>query len=534
MRGPAWGVAGAFALLTLYFTGVFPQRANPNELSHFQTVAALGEWRTVSIDRAIALLGDQEDKSASGGLLYSNKAPGLAFAAYPVYVALRLVLPPPVSGTSDPIFYGVRFLTVSLASIVALCVLARRLTIEAGEQLVAPMVILAVGFGTPMLFYARSFFSHAWSASLLFFAWELLRRVDEPGARWRPGIAALAGLLAGFAAISEYTVAPIALLLALRAGIGAPRRRILGFALGAVVPLMLLLIYNAACFGSPFILSSARENAPQYAHLGRFLGFGHPSPIVALSYLFHPARGVLVFSPFLAWSAFGVARWWRSRESRSDCILVLGTIALFFVLLCMYHNWHGGGSLGSRYLLPGLFFVAVPIGRALGSALSRSLFLAATTFAVAQHFLLTASYPHLPLNTPWPAVTASLWFLDRGFVAPNIGSILGAGPAASLVLPAAATLIAVLLAARAGRPMRPSASAALTIGMLPLAALIAFPPTIDYEGRLARAAIVGMFSNLDPDGRELRKVMSEATTPEETRQAEETWRKHGPGSPGAP
>ena len=38
----------------------------------------------------------------------------------------------------------------------------------------------AVAFGTPFLFYARSFFAHAWTASLLFLAWDLLRERGRP------------------------------------------------------------------------------------------------------------------------------------------------------------------------------------------------------------------------------------------------------------------------------------------------------------------------------------------------------------------
>ena len=77
-------VLGVFAFLTVYFRGVFSPWANPNELSRFEQVIAMAEWNTFSIDRAIAALGDHEDKSVANGHYYSNKAPGLAFAAYPV------------------------------------------------------------------------------------------------------------------------------------------------------------------------------------------------------------------------------------------------------------------------------------------------------------------------------------------------------------------------------------------------------------------------------------------------------------------
>ena len=107
-------VVGVFALLTVYFRGVFTPWANPNELSRFQAVISMAEWNTFSIDRAIEALGDQEDKSASNGRFYSNKAPGLGFAAYPVYRVLRLGLPMPSFATANTIFWLMRVLTVSL------------------------------------------------------------------------------------------------------------------------------------------------------------------------------------------------------------------------------------------------------------------------------------------------------------------------------------------------------------------------------------------------------------------------------------
>ena len=117
----------AFVFQAIYFTGLFPPFWNPNELSRFQTVVALSEWGTPSIDRAVEILGDHEDKSAFAGRFYSNKAPGLAFAAYPAYRLLRLVFPAPTPASAAPLAWALRLLTVTLACAVALRRLATRL-----------------------------------------------------------------------------------------------------------------------------------------------------------------------------------------------------------------------------------------------------------------------------------------------------------------------------------------------------------------------------------------------------------------------
>src|SRR5262249_44697540 len=146
-----------------------------------------------------------------------------------------------------------------------------------------------------------------------------------------------------------------------------------------------LLWYDAACFGSPWILSSAREADPAYAALARrgWFGVGMPDHRVALAYLFHPSRGALLYSPFLLWFLGGVVAWWRSRRERADCLLSATAVAVGFLALTGYPNWHGGWSLGDRYLLPLVFFAAAPIARALATPLSRGLFVAAAVFAIA-------------------------------------------------------------------------------------------------------------------------------------------------------
>ncbi|MGH9367678.1 MAG: hypothetical protein ACRD3M_08395, partial [Thermoanaerobaculia bacterium] len=433
-------VVAAFALTAVYFTGLFPPFSNPNELSRLETVYAAVELSTFRIDGAIRTLGDHEDKAVWEGRFYSNKAPGLALAAIPVYRVLRVFLPAPRS-PSDPIFVWLRILTVSAVSVLALARFLRRLA----PSPVAALTGFTVAFGTPFLFYARSFFAHAWVASLLFLSWDLLRLARErEGTRRVSPLLAGAGVLAGWAAISEYTAAPLLLLLLLSTRSG---KRLAPFAAGAAIPLALLLGYDAVCFGSPFVLSSAREAHPSYSALaGKGLfGLGWPRPAVAAGYLVHPARGLLLFSPFWLWIVPGFARWRRSAD-RAEAPWMIVAVAGFFLLLCGYPNWHGGWSLGNRYLLPLLFFAALALPHALSTPLSRGLFAVATLFSVVVHLLMTASWPHFPLNLPWPPATGSLWFLSRDWFAGNLLSGLGG---ISLLLPAAAAAAAGGLALRA-------------------------------------------------------------------------------------
>lgn len=529
-------VLGVFAFLTVYFRGVFSPWANPNELSRFEQVIAMAEWNTFSIDRAIAALGDHEDKSVANGHYFSNKAPGLAFAAYPVYKLLRLVFPMPDFATSNTIFWMLRLLTVSAVCLFALWRFARRVGEVAPAPWVAPLLTLAVATGTTFLFYARSFFSHAWTASLLFLAWDLIRVAETSGMR-RPRLAAAgAGFLAALAAISEYTVAPLALLIGLRVLAGRSAGRVVAFGLAALLPLSALLLYNTLSFGSPLTLSSAREADPGYAQLaqqGQF-GFRLPSPRFATYYLFHPARGVLLFSPFLLWAIPGAVRWWKSRERRADWWLFVGGTVLMLVVMSGYPNWHGGWALGSRYLIPAVFLAAMPVAYALGSALSRGLFLAAATYSVASHLVMTSSCVYFPKDLPWPVATGSLWLLRHGWFADNLGLAAGLPGWISILLPAAVVLAALAVVAERMPPMRPARPVAALLGVAPLLALLLRPPEPTYLGRLWRAGVLGAFTDRDPQRQELLLVASEASTPAERALAYRMWRMYGPPPPETP
>ncbi len=521
-----------FALVTIWFTGVFPPFVNPNELSRLDMVYAVVEQGTFRIDDALHVLGGHEDRASSGGHFYSNKAPGLALAAVPVYRLLRVVFAAPRSGSALLLVHVLPLLTVSLLSVVALARLGERLAAVAPRG--AALALLAVAFGSSFLYYARTFFGHAWSAALLFLAWDVLRTAEEATARKRVNLIVFAGgFLAGWAFLSEYTVAPIVLCLVLRAGAGGAWRRLAVFAAGAGVPVLVLLGYQAICFGSPFVPSYAREAYPRYAELARerFLGFGLPDPATLLNFLVHPARGVLVFSPFFAWAAVGFVRWWRSREDRPDCLFALGAVVSLPLLLSAYPNWHGGWSLGSRYLVPVFLLATLAIGRGLDTPLARGLFLAAVVFSVAQHLLLTLTWPSFPPDVPGPVSAGSRWFLERGWVAAHLGPAGPAGDVFSVLLMLAVLVAALAACVRPAEPMTPRPLPSLLLGLVPLAVLLARPAELGFSARLWRAAIYGKFSGHDPTREELRRVAATASAPEERRKAANVWKAYGAGPP---
>ena len=506
-------VLAAFTFVTVYVVNLFPRFRNPNEFSRYELVVSMAERHSFTIDAELASLGDHEDKAVFGGHFYSNKAPGLSFAALPCYELLRPFLGPARPGHFTAMFFGIRLATVSAAALAALILLGWRLRRSCADPRMAPLILFAVAFGTPFLVYARSFFSHAWTAALLYIAFELLDRER------RPGWAALSGLLAGWAVLSEYPAALAAAvlgLLALRRG-GA---RAALFTAGALPAAALLAIYNRACFGGLLELSSRHEAFPQYTTLAheKLFGFRLPSAGVALRYLFSASRGVLFQSPFfvlLPAAATSPALRGRAR------LASLGAAAVTFAAMCGYENWHGGWALGSRYLLPVLLLAAWPlagVGEADGGTPAKVFFAVAAAYSAAYFFFSGLTFWCLPHIPALGVRFYSGYWLSRGWAAPTLGG--GSLPAQLPVLLATAAAAASAFGAAfrdRGRALLLTAG-----GVLAFALFFAGPaPRADFGSRLTRAMILDGDSDVDPQRAELWRLEPEAKTPAER----EAWKR---------
>ena len=527
-RAAGAAVLLALAVPAILFTGQFPPLFNPNELSRLTAVYSFVETGTFAIDEAAARFHLVEDISRSNGRLYSNKAPGLTVAAIPVYRVLRIFFPPPPRADAA-IFDLLRLLVVTPVCLLALARFLAWMRRRPTPARAGPLVAAAIALGSPFLFYSRSFFSHAWTASLLFLALDRVRAGEEASSTRRVGFLFwAAGLLAGWAAISEYPTALIAGMLWLRTASRRAPMRAAFFGLGLLAPLAVLLAYDAVCFGSPFVLSSARESLPEYAKLAGegLFGFQWPSARIALAYLFHPARGLVLFSPFWIWAIAGFEKWRRTREDRRDWAFCLAAVVFYFVAMTAYPNWHGGWSFGDRYLLPLLFPAGLALSRALDSPASRWWFAAATVFAIATHEAIASTWVHYPTDVPWPAKNGALWFLAHGWTARTVfGNGAAVGYACVVLALAAAAVAYAASLGCAGLP-RGRAIWAAAAGLAAFAAMLVFAPPLNFYLRAWRTEVFGTASGRDPGYSELRREIATAATPAERRRAEQFRRRY--------
>jgi hypothetical protein len=520
-------VLAAFAFVSIFCVNLFPRRPegefaqSPNELSRYELVVSIVERGSFSIGPELAVFGDHEDKSVYRGRFYSNKAPGLSMAAVPAYAAVRVFTGPADPRNAATVFYLLRLLTVTAAAIAALFALGRRLAKSAADPRWAPLILFGIAFGTPFLVYARSFFSHAWTAALLYLAFECLHREKE-----RPWHVPLAGFLAGWAVLSEYPAAIVAALLLLDAAWRRPWSRAASFIAGALPPAAVLGFYDAACFAGPFDLSSSHEWYGGFSKLSRhkFFGFALPSPWIALRLLVSPSRGVLVESPFFLFLPAACA---SARLAGRALRISIAAVAALFVAMTAYENWHGGWSLGPRYLLPILFFAAWPLAGLAGrpSRVATILFAAAVVMA-ALFFLFSSStfwfYPAEPWNAP--RFFTAFW-LSRGWFVPTLAGASAGGIAAL----AAATAVGGAAALRACVPARDDLLLGVLAGAAGFALLFAGPPPRGaFEDRLTRLRILESFTALDPFRGDLVRLGAEVMTPSDRAAWERAVRHYGP------
>ncbi|MEI6793314.1 MAG: hypothetical protein WCK97_08790 [Actinomycetes bacterium] len=231
---------------------------------------------------------------------------------------------------------------------------------------------VVLGLGTMVLPFATQLFGHVMAAMLLYLGFHLLMR--ERRGPPNPRLVLLAGLIVGLAVVVEYPMAfggaVLGLYAMLRGGETSARvlaalRRAALFAVGVVVGLIPLAIYNQLSFGSitqmSYSAAVAVEGLSGHAVLGLngsgFFGIGAPNAVSFVDILLSP-RGLLSITPVCLLAVIGLV-WMRRAGHRAEALTIAGIVAIYLIYVSGYWLPFGGDSPGPRFLVAILPFIAL-------------------------------------------------------------------------------------------------------------------------------------------------------------------------------
>jgi hypothetical protein len=390
----------------------FHQGGGWNQNSRFDQVRAIVEAGVLSIDRYAQNTGDT---SAYAGHVYPNKPPGATFLAVPAYWIIHRL--ERILGVDPdgwwPLTVNAWLTTVFSVGLlgalggVVLHRLSLRLfpAIGPGRHAAAA---LTFGLGTMILPFGTSLFDHVPVAVFSLLAFHLAL-----GERPRRGRLVAAGFCAGMAVLCNYAAAFTAILIAAYVAWAArPRRSVVYFLDGGIVPAIVLGWYHRICFGRELAIANAYQSGLFIDERARWLGvFDLPDPVVLIKLLVSPYRGLFFTSPVLLLAAYGLWRMGRDRATRREAALCAAVTAVFLLLNASFHAWHAGFSFGPRYLIPAIPFLAAPLALAFDRLPRTGAVLAALSAALM--LLATAVDPQVPFQLPNP-VTGYLLPLAAG------------------------------------------------------------------------------------------------------------------------
>lgn len=350
-----------FVLAFIAFARLSPQDPfNPQHVTRIALALSLSEGR-VDIDQ---LAAHTVDKSFFDGHSYADKPPGVSMLAVPAVMATRAVLDsrgvdsdPADPAALETYIRVAAIVVISLPAALAVMLLYLMAQRLGASGAAATFAACALAVGTPYFGWSSTLFAHALSGAILLGAMSVSVLCRPAG--W---VAPVAGLLLGFLLVVDITAAPAAALVGLFILLRSERRvqTFVGLAVGGLVGLMPLLVYNQLAFASPFRMGYSQVQGFAGMQQG-FFGIGLPQPMVLGELLFGHYRGLLPLAPVLLLVPIGLWAMFKQRPTRAVAIVITGVLLSFLLINAGYYYWDGGSSTGPRHLVAALPLAAVAL-----------------------------------------------------------------------------------------------------------------------------------------------------------------------------
>ncbi len=368
-----------FAVISSIYFATITGVTSSNDGSHYALVRALVERRSFEISPYMAFT-EYQDYALNGDLNFSDRPPGTALLAAPLYALSEIGPQPPVDLPSrhdagNPrMLYAVATAPLAASTAIVLFYLALRRYFSI-SQMGAVTASLALALGTTTWKYGSVLYSHAQAALVVWLALYLVLKADhEGGLRW-PSAFAL-GFALGFAPLVEYTHIPFSAITGLylvfafwraaKAGLASPETRpnwlrsLAALVIGGLIPVAFLLIYNAINFGGLFEVSTFHadterwpQNAGLAADFATPLSEGLPG---MLFYSSNDNQGLFLLAPVTLLALLGLVPFFR--YSRRHFALIMGLFVVYLLIFSKSTTYNPLTNDG-RYLTTfvGLWFV---------------------------------------------------------------------------------------------------------------------------------------------------------------------------------
>jgi hypothetical protein len=412
----------------LLFASLFVPFVSFNHSDGWNQGARLAELHAIVLQRTLAIDAYHEvtgDKALIDGHYYSEKAPATVLFALPAFSATVFVQqragvdPDSAQGwrVSNWIATAGSIGVIAAAGGVAFfAALRRRMTAFA-----AVVATYAVFLGSITFPYATALFAHAGTIGLLSIAlWAVFR--DTPRHDYA------AGLAAGAAVASEYPAIIAAAALGVYLLHARPMRA-WRYGLALAPAALIILANNFLISGSPLSIGYGSNPAFPEINAGNAFGFNLPDLEAMRGLLWGEYRGLLFWSPALIMAIPGIAVLFR--EDRRAAVMVLVVFVLVMLQVGSFYSWFGGSAVGPRYLAPAIPF----IGLAAAYGIKRFPVPGALLTAASAAFMgmVTAIAIDPPQDVLRPLGAFYLVRLRDDRFAPNLGTVAGLSPEASLI-----------------------------------------------------------------------------------------------------
>jgi len=425
--GHGKGAVEGLIFSLLFFAGAsFYQPVHyDNTLSRFFLIGAVVDHGTLNID---AYHEKTIDKSFSNGHYYSNKAFGASLLGIPVYWCLHKLKTTDASFPFLPLeMYLIRLITTTVPFALLGVILFRLAYVSGADPFKAFLMVLAYSLGSIAFLHAILFSGHQIAACFAFFSFFLLFRVSRRSRSDHPQDSILqcccAGLLVGFAVLTDYTALLITLFITLYVfSLPLRKREKIAYLCGGCVCIGVLAVYNFKCFGSVFSMSYALQTHTPFQQGAARGIFGITTPDMgALAYiLFSPSRGLFFIMPFFFLSFAGLWKLCSSDEYRREGVLIVAIVVGYITFNAGYYCWHGGWTFGPRFLVPMLPFLAFPMAFGRWKVSS---FVVLFVPALVQVFFAVAGSPHVSVQIRNPIIEFIIPCMVTGYMADNTGMV---------------------------------------------------------------------------------------------------------------